>query len=278
MRKKYTEEEIDFIKNNYFEKGPRYCCEKLNKSYSSIVVKAYKLKIKHDPNVFMPKIFEYNKNNCYRTNYTKYYKKFTELKDPKYIYILGLLWADGNIYVKKPRHRISITLKIDDFLSLQDIFEYCGFSCYYRKRKGKRMDQGCAMLENKALAEFLFEMGYNNRKNSACKILSKIPEKLHHYWFRGLVDGDGCFYRNKKYKNQGIFSIAGPYEQNWKYCENLFNKLQIKYYIDRNDRGISKNSCIRFSTLKNRIKISKYLYQGDQFGLKRKKDKSWLNY
>jgi len=46
--------------------------------------------------------------------------------------------------------------------------------------------------------ELLVDNDYKLKSyNSADKILSKIPNSLHHYFFRGLIDGDGCFYLNK---------------------------------------------------------------------------------
>lgn len=45
-RKKYSDEEIEFIKENFPTKGSKYCAEKLGRNYLSIQKKAQKLGVK----------------------------------------------------------------------------------------------------------------------------------------------------------------------------------------------------------------------------------------
>lgn len=106
------------------------------------------------------------------------------------------------------------------------------------------------------------------------KIISKIPEELRHYFFRGLVDGDGCFYfneKNGKIKNRQ-FSITSSYEQDWSYVSDLFDSLNINYSIRRVKKK-SSYSQIRVTKKKDIQVIGDYMYSGELFGFPRKLNK-----
>ncbi|KKM65206.1 hypothetical protein LCGC14_1493550, partial [marine sediment metagenome] len=61
--KKYSEKEIQFLKNNYANRGAKYCAEKLNRGLRSIRSKANRLKFKVLPGAaFNNKIWTYNAN------------------------------------------------------------------------------------------------------------------------------------------------------------------------------------------------------------------------
>ena len=99
---------------------------------------------------------------------------------------------------------------------------------------------------------------------------------MKHYFFLGLIDGDGCFYINKKqYTYQ--FILSSTYDQDWSYMINLCEKLNIsKYRIDHKKNKNNQSSSFRICR-KNDIKIlGYYIYQNfflDQIGLKRKNEK-----
>jgi hypothetical protein len=129
------------------------------------------------------------------------------------------------------------------------------------------------VIYRRGICNFLIENDYKSKINSADKILSKIPEELQVYWFRGLVDGDGCFYVNKKNK-ASHFEIYSEYNQNWQFVENLFKKLKIKYSIYRRKRKEGTSSGIRITGIENVIKFGDWLYSDIAFmGLNRKYQK-----
>jgi hypothetical protein len=105
--------------------------------------------------------------------------------------------------------------------------------------------------------------------------LSKIPNELKHYFFRGLIDGDGSFYF-KDYTRQ--FALTSSYEQDWDYFERLCEYLGIKYKIKRvinfnkKTKKENKSSVLRILG-KEIIKLGEYIYKGDDFGLSRKINK-----
>jgi len=75
--------------------------------------------------------------------------------------------------------------------------------------------QGRLIIHNRPLVKYLVDNDYLVKSNaSADKILSTIPEKFQHYFFRGLIDGDGVppsfqkIYDGKKVKTSPRVLIA----------------------------------------------------------------------
>jgi len=97
--------------------------------------------------------------------------------------------------------------------------------------------------------------------------------KLKHYWFRGLIDGDGCFYYYKPKLGSTLrqFALASTYEQDWGYFESLCDELQINYKIKRNKNLKSSSSYLRITNKDGIIKLGEYIYKNyDNIGLDRK--------
>jgi hypothetical protein len=99
------------------------------------------------------------------------------------------------------------------------------------------------------------------------------------YFLRGVIDGDGCFYINKK-TNQTQFSLAGSYNQNWNYFTDILNSLNIKYNIKKSkikkEGKIHKSSVVRITKRNDIVKLGDFVYvnyEMDKMGLKRKYDK-----
>lgn len=163
-------------------------------------------------------------------------EQFLNITSPEVAYILGLLWADGYIYKKNYFNTINIECKKEDLEYVKDVFMKIGkWNIYYRKRIN-RAEQMTFHTNNVYICDFLIRNDYGSKSFlSADKILSNIPNDIKHYWFRGIVDGDGCFYINED-KKIYQFSLSGPYEQDWTYFENLCRQLKIKYTIARREQ------------------------------------------
>lgn len=199
---------------------------------------------------------------------------FRNITKPEVAYLLGLIWADGCIYYKKNKYRydINIVNKIEDALVFNKIAQTIGEWNFYLTQKGK---MGAIVAHNKDICEFLIENDYLSKSSlSANKILSRIPEHLKHYWFRGLLDGDGCIY--VKYNPTSLrLEISSSFEQDWSYMVDLCTKLNIEYKILKRT---AKNTKYKFSTFLIRklnciMSFCDYVYRGfdnDKIGLQRK--------
>lgn len=270
FKMKWSESEISKLKEILSNGGGWDDClnEFPNRSLIALKNKTFKLKLK-----VTSKYIKQNKEFA-----RKFLTEFTK----ESVYMLGLLWADG--YVSKGDYKISLTNKIRDALDfLKTVFITGNWCTFYECNQEKNWSDTLKFfISNKFLVKNLNKLGYYPlSRESACKILAIIPENLKHYWFLGLIDGDGCFYFNDKHKLRQ-FQITGPIDQDWTFVENLFKILNIEYYIDRrivNFNGkIKKRSNIRIFGRENIRNLGNYLYKTyryDTIGLSRKYDK-WL--
>jgi len=173
--------------------------------------------------------------------------------------------------------RIEIIRK--DLDEIRHIFDKVGNWGYYTRKRKNKQETGILKTSNRPLLEYLYLLDFNKKSfASPNKILDKIPLNLKLYFFRGIIDGDGCFYNGKKIN---LFSVTSSINQDWKYLEDLFNELNIKYNIrkkeHKNKNGIiSHSSLIEVIGIDRIIKIGDYIYKNfeiDKIGLKRKYDK-----
>ena len=129
-----------------------------------------------------------------------------------------------------------------------------------------RLDISDSIFKNFLLENDFIEKSFK----SPDKIISIIPENNLKYFIRGISDGDGCFYYNKKqYTRQ--FTIASTYDQDWSYIINILNNIGCRFKIEKTNKENSKSSIIRI-TNKDILKLGHFIYD-DFFGLSRKYEK-----
>jgi len=252
VKKRWTKEETNFLIDNYPSKGASYCAKHLGYKYTKVCGKIQSMGLKKNKNIDMG--------------------MFLNIEDSNLVYLLGLLWADGTMY--------NSTVVLECVIEDADVFEgyfkkICKYKSYIRNR-GHRT-QKSLNIGSSDLFRFLVEHDYDKKSYiSPNKILSKIPDNLKYYFYRGILDGDGCFYYNKKaYLSQ--FSISGSYEQDWGYMVNLCDILGIKKYrIDKHSNKKGVGSMFRIVNKKEISIIGNYIYHNydnDNIGLPRKYDK-----
>jgi hypothetical protein len=255
---KWTDDEINYVIDNYPIIDRYTCANNLNIPVEQLVYLVRKLGI--------------NKSKSIATEY------FKQISEPIVAYILGFMWADGNIS-KDGRH-FNVTGTQSDIEEIEWLFDKIGKWCKHFDNREKYGWKNAKTLigSNPEIHNFLIEYDYDKKSYvSADKILSKIPDELKHYWFRGLIDGDGCFYINEKnYIRQ--FALTSTYEQDWSYFENLCRKLDIKYCIKRiktvnKKTGKENKSSVVRIIGKEIIKLGEFIYFGEEFGLTRKLEK-----
>jgi hypothetical protein len=220
----WLDSEINFLKDNYQEFGSEHCAKKLNKTKKQIVSKANLIGLKTDVIVR----FECNGKNL--VNYKLFNEDFTK----ESVYILGLLWADGHI--RPDKHLTTINVIKSDLDCVLPVFMKTGDWLYGEVKKSnngvKMKTQLRINTTTWGLCDILVRFDFLNKsKASPQQMLSKIPDTLKKYWFRGYLDGDGCIKLGKKYGLNVVF--AGSYEQDWSFMSNLCDELNINYSINR---------------------------------------------
>ncbi len=276
-----NETEKQFILDNYSNIGCLECSKILGINKNTIYAFAYNNKLKVDKEAIKiiaskRSVKNWENHNFEDKDYNVSTDFFKTCNTPEAAYILGLLWADGTVYKNNYQNRIAIECLESDMNIWIPYFKKTGNWSIF-KRKGRISSKGMISLNtnNKQLVDFLLENDYGNKSiASPDKILKLIPYELKHYFFRGWIDGDGCFYFNKK-NSIRQFYLSGAFEQNWDAAEYLFNSMNIKYSICRVTNKTSY-SCIRVTNKKGIEKIGEYVYNNfkfDNIGLDRKFDK-----
>ncbi len=196
-------------------------------------------------------------------------EKLRIVDSPEAAYTLGLLWADGHVFLSSRAGGISIECVSDDIDDFETILQRVGnWNRYYRTRLNRR-PQSTLAISHKPLAEYLTTIGYRSKNDSHEKVLRTIPQKLQAYWLRGFFDGDGCVYIGK----QVCVSFSAPYEQDWSALEALLNAENIRTKIQRRTHSNSEHKHSELTIRdKNSIKnFIEFCYQDRNFpSLKRK--------
>jgi hypothetical protein len=128
-----------------------------------------------------------------KNNFDQSYFDVIDTEDKAYF--LGLLFADGNVYMK--RNRVQITLANEDSYIL-DKFSQCINSS--AKLYLDREIYSKLILDSKPLCQSLIKLGCIERKSLTLKFPSEeqVPKHLLHHFIRGYFDGDGHISKDKR--------------------------------------------------------------------------------
>lgn len=191
----------------------------------------------------------------------------------EFVYMLGLIWADG--YISKKTNAITLeTNLIDSQEFLPVLNENYKFNFYSRERKNRK-PQGIINISSKELSSIMKSSDYLSKSYmSPTKILSQIPTELINFFYLGYSDGDGCFYNNNTYNTIQHISTS-TYEQDWSFMSNICDSIGVKYIIKKTINKKNNNKYSQFIIYRHEcvIKYGDFLYENSPFGLKRKKDK-----
>jgi intein/homing endonuclease len=121
---------------------------------------------------------------------------FEKIDSEDKAYFLGLLFADGNVYLK--RNRVQLTLANEDSYIIDRLAECID---YHGKIYSDRGLYSKIILPSKKMCEDLISLGCTSRKSLTLKFPEGLREDLLHHFIRGYFDGDGHISRHKKLVN-----------------------------------------------------------------------------
>ncbi len=158
-----------------------------------------------------------------------------------------------------------------DLDGLYDTF--CGFgrwNKYYRSRlrKGTRTESVSFIINDRKLVSFLSSFGYSKNRDMGLA-LSIVDDRYRYMWYRGLYDGDGCFYSNRKqYLTQ--VSISSNFGCDWSRFIEDFPYFRVQRVTSKNTGH--KSSSVRISSTKDVKSFMNTVYPDgyDGIGLIRK--------
>ena len=198
---------------------------------------------------------------------------FEKIDSEEKAYLLGLLKTDG--FIKKGKDnrqsRWGVSLKESDKILLEQIKAIINSDSILSKdnRKGKE----CYSLEitNEKMCDDLakYEILPNKTYFLTDIHLEQIPEIFRRHYLRGLLDGDGSIFIEKRYNQIGI-SFTG-------YNENFVYSFQqaIDSILNRKQSNKIQKANAYFCKWKGNIickEILHYLYSDSNIFLPRKKE------
>lgn len=140
----------------------------------------------------------------YKEINTKFFKKWnTEMA-----YVLGFIFADGNIICTK-RNTWFLSIQITDKEILEKIKEVMKSSHIIAERKKVEKHKQLYRLQigSKDICEDLSNLGITERKSKTMK-MPTVPKKYFPDFLRGYFDGDGGIWIGLKNKSQNTESFT----------------------------------------------------------------------
>ena len=139
---------------------------------------------------------------------------FKEINTEQKAYILGFIFADGNISDGKDKHyRLRIHLKRDDVDILEKIRNELSYTGEIKLRtlKSKKSygyEICCLEISNKTLVTDLKHLGCIPCKSNVCKFPSSISENLKRHFVRGYFDANGAVYWANGFKRMSDLKLS----------------------------------------------------------------------
>ena len=266
----YKESTISkYLKNNGIEIRSRF---KFNDIEKEQICKDYldgmseeKLAEKYDSNrttirnVLKEKDIRRRGNSEYR-KYSLNENYFDKIDTPNKAYILGLLYADGN--VSKEKYHIQLSLQEGDRHILEDIrkeidssapLEFRNFSKYNEKYNKNTQDQWSLSLHCKHMHESLCKWGVVPRKSLSITYPNFLRDDLQRHFLRGALDGDGCIH--KPYGENGkcrlVFICGTPM-----FCNGVKEVIESQLGVNV---SLIQNRKIQKATISGRLQVKKFL-------------------
>ena len=259
MTTKFTLDDVTIIREFFPNHGANYCWKLINKpniTCDDVSKKASSLKIKCSQEARKKSMRDSkSKKNPWEAEI----KILSDFNNPKVCYLLGLLWADGN--VAKERNRITLSTTGPDVEFLDTIFANLGSWKKNHKAKAKKkehwLEQYQYTISNPFYKEFLINYGYLEKSNgSPEKIIEAIPENNKYLWMLGFFDGDGSIT-----KGGDLIDLSGGYDLDWTYLSEFLIKNNILNKIEKSISNTGRGSVLRIIRYVNTLKFCKFIYQ-----------------
>ena len=180
---------------------------------------------------------------------------FKIIDTPHKAYLLGFITADGAVTGKKDCPASSCAIKVEE--SDKDIILFAKSEinpeatitpCYYGKKHNVRIS-----FNGTTLCKYLEPYGIvkNKSKTITCVPKDLIPKKLLRFYFRGLIDGDGCIGKT------GRISI---YSGSEKFIQSVQNILCDELNVSKLKIYHGTSYFVSWSRKEDRQKFYDYLY------------------
>ncbi len=202
---------------------------------------------------------------------------FTSLTNPLGLYLLGLLWADGNIHRVPTHNQVSLATSGDDVHHFYPLLLRTGeWSRHQFKSMVRRSKPGYTLyISNKEIKQFMMRYGYREKsKRSPIDLIKATPLELKRWWLLGFLDGDGCI---SVHEYSYVISFSGAHDTDWTAIKELIEGWGINTIIRRYHTKNGSYSQLVVSGKEEFEKLGGILYQ-DQASIPLGLDRKYRKY
>lgn len=182
-------------------------------------------------------------------------------------YILGYIFADGNISWNPSRGYQSLTITSSErdkehLDSIRDLISSTKPLLYSDKTKSYRL-----IANGKKLCKTIMKLGVVPRKSLIVKF-PEIPEKHVRHFIRGVIDGDGTV-RYVEREKSPYFEIqisSGSYD----FIDMMVKTIKKETGIDSRIRKVGKNTFLTQYSCTRGMKLAGWIYRDCNLFMERK--------
>lgn len=202
-------------------------------------------------------------------NHRKYKIKFDILDNidtEEKAYFLGFMFADGNLSQSKCKFKIVLHRQDIDILHKFGKLLFDGPYPLYMDR-----EYPLFTAVSKRIGKRLDELGCVPNKCFICKFPDYLTPELERHFIRGMFDGDGCIYRNKR---RFLIDFTG----NSFICGSIIDiikRIGVNHIASYKRWPKADNNCVSFR-INQRYEVYKflnYIYKDSKIYLNRKYNK-----
>ncbi|NHN28549.1 LAGLIDADG family homing endonuclease [Paenibacillus agricola] len=192
---------------------------------------------------------------------------FFDAWNPEMAYVLGLLFADGNL----SDNRFRLQLQEKDKQHVLDVAALLGIDSAYifrcRSKQFGTFSYGFS-VSRRDVARRLIELGLTPKK-SKTMLFPEVPEQYMSHFIRGYFDGDGSICISSKQLLVQFSCGSVAFSERLRSILSKALKHDVKMRVDKRTNSYN----VAFHSTRLGKLFYKYLYTRSTIHLKRKKDK-----
>lgn len=268
MSLKWTDEDLEFLKENFGNLSKKEIAERLGRTENSIQLKSSRMGLK------IPPKYEYDKDY------------FKEIDCEDKAYWLGFIYADGYVSTHQDGRNnefgIEISAKDDEHLKKFNRSIDGNIEVSYRKRnhKFKNHTSGveiCSLrIYSRQFVNNLLRKGVYYNKTKILEFPKFLPKELIRHFIRGYIDGDGyiSFHKREVGNGYGYVTRLGFVCHSEKFTIDVKEFLERELSLDEELVLYKDSNSFNVDTAnqKQLLSIIEYLYKDSTIYLDRKYD------
>lgn len=199
---------------------------------------------------------------------------FENIDTEEKAYWLGFISADGYISIRKNQISFGISIGIKDIQHLYKLNK-CLNSTYpikeYKVTGGYKVGaEYCRLfITSDKLVKDLIYNGVIPHKSLKIHFPTTIPDNLTRHFIRGYFDGNGCYKKNK----EGRYDIG--FCSTFEFLSALKVILGVEYRpFTKRHKNETNNYDLTIMRMGDRLRITKYMYDGATVFLQRKYERA----